>query len=109
MMELAINIDYPYASRQAGGLASSANWSRLFAENLESGLAQLLGVALAVFPSDLDDEPGYRGRHGVLAIHQAERFQRGVEYCRQDRNFFRSEYRTVIGFKNRPDRHGQTP
>ena len=60
-------------------------------ENLQSLIAQLLGVAFAIL-GQLNDYLGHRRGNWVLAVNQAEIAEGGVERRRQTRNFFRFEY-----------------
>src|SRR5262245_66004664 len=78
---------------------------RLFAEDLESAVAELLGIALAVL-GKLDDCLGDRARQRVSAIDQSKPGQRRLECRGQVGNVFWTK--RVVVFEDRPNRHVQT-
>src|SRR5262249_51489995 len=60
------------------------NWGGLLMENLQSLIAQFLGVAFAIL-GQLNDYLGHRRGHWVLAVNQAELAEGGVERLRASR------------------------
>ena len=87
-----------------GGPQAGAGFPRLFAEDLESAVAQLLGIALAVL-GELDNCLGDRCRQRVSAINESKPDQCGLECRGQVGNVFWTK--RVVVFENRPDRHVQ--
>src|SRR5262245_55133293 len=84
----------------SGGLRAP----RLFAENLQSAVAELLGIALALL-GKLDDCLGDHCRQRVSAINQPKPGQCGLECRGQVGNVFWTK--RVVVFEDRPDRHVQ--
>src|SRR5262249_45800487 len=93
-----------HAGRNPGMTAGRLRAPRLFAEDVESAVAELLGIALAVF-GKLDDCLGDHCRQRVSAINESKLGQRGLKCRGQVGNVFWTK--RVVVFENRPDRHVQ--
>jgi hypothetical protein len=87
-----------------GGSQGGHRVPRLFAEDPESAVTQLLGIALAVL-GELDNCLGDHRRQRVSAINESKPDQCGLECRGQVGNIFWTK--RVVVFENRPDRHVQ--